>query len=90
MHHKYVTYPPPIHLFAYADERLAQAGTDKSRIIEATVFLTDMSDFKGMDSVWCQWLGDNNNGASRATVGVAALANGDKVEIKVAVAVAEA
>jgi len=67
------------------DERLNQAGTDKSRIIEATVFLTNMKEFKGFDSEWKKWLPEGV-GASRATVGVAKLANNDKVEIKVTVA----
>jgi enamine deaminase RidA (YjgF/YER057c/UK114 family) len=64
------------------DERLAQAGTDKSKIIEATVFLTDMSEFSGMNAEWSSWLPEGC-GASRATVCVAALANNDKVEIKI-------
>ena len=66
------------------DERLKQAGTDKSRIIEATVFLTNMKEFKKFDEVWRSWL-PPGCGASRATVGVAKLANNDKVEIKVTV-----
>jgi enamine deaminase RidA (YjgF/YER057c/UK114 family) len=70
---------------ASIDERLAQAGTDKTKIIEATVFLTDMSDFKGFDAEWQAWLPEGI-GASRATVGVNQLANNDKVEIKVTVA----
>jgi len=70
---------------ASIDERLAQAGTDKSKIIEATVFLTNMKEFKGFDKEWKAWLPEGT-GASRATVGVAALANNDKVEIKVTVA----
>ena len=37
------------------DARLAEAGTDKSRILEATVFLTSMSDFKGMNEEWNKW-----------------------------------
>ena len=67
------------------DERLKQAGTDKSRIIEATVFLTNMKEFVGFNQVWKEWLPEGV-GASRATVGVAKLANDDKVEIKVTVA----
>ena len=89
------------------DERLKQAGTDKGKIIEATVFLTNMkevrsgeidamsserrtytvlstSQFKGFDKEWRAWLPEG--GASRATVGVARLANNDKVEIKVTAA----
>ena len=67
---------------ASIDERLAQAGTSKERILEATVFLTSFDDFKGMDDEWKAWLPEGI-GASRATVGVASLANDDKVEIKV-------
>jgi len=70
---------------ASIDQRLAQAGTDKSKIIEATVFLTNMKEFKGFDKEWKAWLPEGT-GASRATVGVSALANNDKVEIKVTVA----
>jgi len=70
---------------ASIDDRLAQAGTHKSKIIEATVFLTNMKEFKSFDREWVAWLPDGI-GASRATVGVASLANNDKVEIKVTVA----
>ena len=71
---------------ASIDERLSQAGTDKSKILEATVFLTNLKkDFKGFDKEWRSWLPEGI-GASRATVGVAQLANNDKVEIKVTVA----
>ena len=68
------------------DERLSQAGTDKSKILEATVFLTNLKkDFTGFDKEWRSWLPEDI-GASRATVGVAQLANNYKVEIKVTVA----
>ena len=71
---------------ASIDERLKQAGTDKSKIVEATVFLTNMKeDLSGFDQEWRRWLPEGV-GASRATVGVAQLANNDKVEIKVTVA----
>ena len=56
-----------------------------ARYANALVFLTDMRDFKGFDEEWRAWLPEGI-GASRATVGVASLANNDKVEIKVTVA----
>ena len=65
---------------AAIDARLAQAGTDKTNIFETTVFLTNIK-----DAVFSAWLPEGI-GASRATVGVAELANHDKVEIKVTVA----
>jgi len=69
---------------AVIDKRLAEAGTSKANILEATVFLTDLDEFRGFDGEWQKWLGDA--GASRATVGVARLMNNDKIEIKVTVA----
>ena len=67
------------------------AGTDKSRILEATVFITSMDNFAGMDEAWREWLGEEDNiGASRATVCVSALAGEDLVEIKCTVAAAAA
>ena len=65
-------------------------GTDKSRILEATVFITNMDDFTGMDSAWRAWLGEDGViGASRATVCVSELAGKDLIEIKCTVAAAE-
>ena len=54
---------------ASLDERLAQAGTDKSNILDATIFLGDMSAFAEMDAVWREYIPDHA-GPSRATVGV--------------------
>ena len=70
------------------DERLAQAGTDKSRIIEATVFLADMSTFNQMDSVWCDYI-PGSCGPSRATVGADFGESGVLVEMKVTAAMPE-
>jgi enamine deaminase RidA (YjgF/YER057c/UK114 family) len=60
---------------------LVEAGTDKHHIVEALVYLTDMSKKAEMDAVWCDWIPD---GAwpCRACVGTD-LAPGDLVEIKV-------
>eukprot|EP00427_Karlodinium_veneficum_P014744 CAMPEP_0169072154 /NCGR_PEP_ID=MMETSP1015-20121227/6040_1 /TAXON_ID=342587 /ORGANISM="Karlodinium micrum, Strain CCMP2283" /LENGTH=134 /DNA_ID=CAMNT_0009131285 /DNA_START=53 /DNA_END=457 /DNA_ORIENTATION=+ len=69
---------------ANLDERLKKAGTDKSKIIEATVFLKDMSTFSEMDKVWCEYIQDGCS-PSRATVG-ADLGKGVLVEIKVTAA----
>lgn len=65
---------------AAIDANLADAGTDKSRIVEATVYLTDMNTKAEMDVVWCDWIGED--GPCRACVGTN-LAPGDRVEIKV-------
>lgn len=38
------------------DELLHSAGSDKSRILSATVWLTDMRHFDEMNGAWEQWL----------------------------------
>mmetsp|Transcript_58281 Transcript_58281/g.117090 ORF Transcript_58281/g.117090 Transcript_58281/m.117090 type:complete len:132 (-) Transcript_58281:246-641(-) len=73
---------------ACLDERLAGAGTDKSRVLEATVFLQNIEDKEAMDAVWRAWLPEGG-GASRATVSVQ-LAHGQLIEIKVLAAAAQA
>lgn len=50
---------------------LQKADSDKTRIIRAQIFVTDMSKKPEMDAVWIEWLGDDL--PSRCTVGVADL-----------------
>lgn len=40
------------------DEHLAEAGTDKSRILTATVYLRDITQATEMNGVWNAWLKD--------------------------------
>lgn len=49
------------------DRLLALAGSDKTRILRAEIFLDDMSDFAGMNSVWESWVPAGQTPA-RATV----------------------
>jgi enamine deaminase RidA (YjgF/YER057c/UK114 family) len=51
---------------AEVDRLLALAGTDKSRILSATVWLADMVDFPKMNAVWDAWASPGNTPA-RAT-----------------------
>jgi len=48
------------------DRLLASAGTDKSQILQATIWLADISDFNEMNSVWDAWI-DPANPPARAT-----------------------
>ncbi len=66
---------------AQIDANLNDVGTDKHHIVEATVYLTDMSRKAEMDAVWCEWIPDDG-WPCRACVGTD-LASGDFVEIKV-------
>jgi enamine deaminase RidA (YjgF/YER057c/UK114 family) len=42
------------------DKLLLGAGTDKSKILFATVLLTDMRNFEAMNQVWDQWVSPGN------------------------------
>ena len=43
-------------LLASVDRLLAQAGSDRSRLLMVTVYLADMADYEGMNAVWDAWL----------------------------------
>ncbi len=42
------------------DRLLAQAGTDKSKALSATIWITDMRDFAEMNAVWDAWVSPGN------------------------------
>lgn len=72
-------------ILAQIEDLLAQAGSEKAKILSATIWLADMSDFAEMNSVWDTWV-DPQNPPARAT-GEAKLAAPDyKVEIIVVAA----
>ena len=65
------------------DGLLAEAMTDKSRLLSATIWLTDMATFAEMNSVWQSWVVQGETPA-RATVLSPHLASGEfKIEIAV-------
>ena len=67
------------------DALLAKAGSDKTKLLSANIYLTDMATFAEMNSVWDTWVSPGNTPA-RATV-EAKLATPDyKVEIMVVAA----
>ncbi|MCG2576564.1 RidA family protein [Dechloromonas sp. XY25] len=43
-------------LLAGVDRLLAQAGSDKSKLLMVTVYLPDMADYDGMNAVWDAWV----------------------------------
>jgi enamine deaminase RidA (YjgF/YER057c/UK114 family) len=74
-------------VLATIDRLLAEAGTDKTKILMAQIFITNMKEFDGMNKAWDAWVAAGNS-PPRATV-EARLANPDyKVEIVVTAAVA--
>ncbi len=66
---------------AAIDKNLADAGSNKSRILRATVYITDMSKKSDMNRAWDEWV-DMANPPQRACIGVA-LEGDDLVEILV-------
>jgi len=69
------------------DALLEQAGSNKSRILQTTIWMDDMKDFAEMNKVWDAWV-DSANPPARAT-GEAKLAAPEyKVEIIVIAALA--
>ncbi len=64
---------------ANLDKQLAAAGTDKSRLLQTTIFLADMARKPEMNAVWLEWV-DHDNAPQRACVG-AELEEGDLIEI---------
>jgi len=68
------------------DALLAQAGSDKGKILHAQIFLPDLGDFAAMNEVWEAWVVPGHT-PTRATV-QAALANPKwKIEVVVTAAV---
>jgi enamine deaminase RidA (YjgF/YER057c/UK114 family) len=72
-------------ILAKFDEYLRTAGTDKTRLLSATIFLTDLNRKPEMDAAWKRWLSPENFPA-RATVGVADLGEDTLVEIMITAA----
>lgn len=54
-------------ILAQIDALLAKAGTDKSKLITATIWLCSMDDFAEMNEVWDAWI-DPANPPARACV----------------------
>lgn len=60
---------------------LKAAGTDSSRVVSASIFVTDLSKKKEIDAVWTEFFGESL--PARATVGVADLGGGALIEVVV-------
>jgi len=72
-------------VLASIEALLARTGSDKSRLLSATIWLADMADFAEMNAVWDKWI-DGKDPPARAT-GEAKLATPDyRVEIIVVAA----
>lgn len=50
-------------ILATIDKLLAQAGTDKSKLLTANIWLADISKFDEMNQVWDAWVAPGNTPA---------------------------
>ena len=69
-------------VLAQIDKLLAEVGSDKTKILSATIFLPSMADFPALNAVWETWVPAGNCPA-RATVEAKLAAPEYKVEIQV-------
>jgi enamine deaminase RidA (YjgF/YER057c/UK114 family) len=62
-------YQQSVNALARIDESLAQCGSDKSRILSAIVYITDINRKSEMNRAWDEWV-DRSNPPMRACIGV--------------------
>jgi enamine deaminase RidA (YjgF/YER057c/UK114 family) len=72
-------------ILSIIDGHLAKAGSDKSKLLTATIYITDMKNFAEMNAVWDGWVSAGNTPA-RATVEVKLASPQYSVEIMVTAA----
>ncbi len=70
---------------AKIDKYLALAGSDKSKLLTAQIWLRDIADFELMNSVWDEWI-DRSAMPVRATVESRLAGDAYRVEIMVTAA----
>lgn len=73
-------------VLATVDALLARAGSDKSRILRAQIYLADLADFAAMNAVWEAWV-TAGHAPPRATVQAALARPQWKIEVVVTAAV---
>ncbi|KAF1853946.1 hypothetical protein Lal_00005157 [Lupinus albus] len=56
-----------IQILAQIDALLAEAGSDKSKLLSTTIYLADIASFGAMNKAWDAWV-DPANPPARATV----------------------
>ena len=73
-------------ILAKIDKLLAMCGTDNTKMLSATIWLTDMRDFADMNSVWDKWV-PKGCAPARACVESRLAVTTIKVEIRVTAAI---
>lgn len=70
---------------AIIDAALTEAGSDKSKILDATLFLVNKEDFPAMNEAWDAWVSPGN-APVRCTVQANLMNPKYKIEIKITAA----
>ena len=52
-------------ILATIDMLLAEAGTDKTRLLSTTIYLADMATFAEMNAVWDGWVASGDDAGPR-------------------------
>ena len=68
------------------DGHLAKAGSDKSKLLTATIYITDMKNFAEMNAVWDGWVSPGNT-PCRTTIETKLAAPKYAIEISIVAAV---
>jgi enamine deaminase RidA (YjgF/YER057c/UK114 family) len=69
-------------VLAAIDKLLAEAGSDKTKILSTTIYVADMAEFAAMNAVWDAWVIQGHT-PPRATVEAKLAKPGYKVEIQI-------
>jgi len=68
------------------DQYLAEGGSDKTKLLSATIWLADIKDYAAMNGAWDAWVAKGNS-PPRACVEAKLAAPQYKVEIRVVAAI---
>lgn len=68
------------------DRCLAAAGTDRTRLLSVTVYITDLAQWPAFDTLYAEWIGAHR--PARAVAGVKDLHYGAAVEVQAIAALA--
>lgn len=72
-------------VLGHVDRLLAEAGSDKSRILMCQIFLADGRDFASMNAVWNEWVAKGSS-PPRATVEAGLVNSSRLIEVVVTAA----
>ncbi len=76
-----------VSTLARLDEILSELGTDRSRILSATIYIVDIARKDEMDRAWTDWIGDDPTHWPQRACVQTGLAPGHLVEIALLVAI---